>query len=402
MRLAQASLRQRHRDQTVGGDVCVSEQLTVEQQISQRQAAAESQGDLVDLADESEPATKRVKREASPAAAAVEPSPDEPSVHVSQEEPHDGGARVTVASSAVDGIAPLTPRAPSAATAAPPTLTPVERIALCEEQLGLSAGGRPVIHRLKAIEEQVGVTGSGALPPRIAVVEAALGLGSAATDAAPRTPPARPQTPAHANNCPVNFDGSPVCDPFRPAGPPADGLDAAVAGVYAPAHRTDNPPSTPPPPSANIGRSRRPPPTSTAAGHRQPPPAPAAAAAAAAPASPPAAAAAGRTWLSVSYAQKDEAKALGARFDGDEKRWYVPQGRDPTPLLARWPPRAPTYLQVPFAQKDDAKAMGARWDAQRKVWYAPASRDPAPFLRRWPRWSGPVGAPSAAYGFGRP
>ena len=40
----------------------------------------------------------------------------------------------------------------------------------------------------------------------------------------------------------------------------------------------------------------------------------------------------GRTWLSVSFAQKDEAKALGARFDSTEKRWYVPQGQDLTPL----------------------------------------------------------------------
>ena len=109
MRPSQASLRQRHRDQ---GEVSLSEQLTVEQQISQRQAAAESQGDVVDLADESEPTTtKRVKREASHSAAAAELSPDEPSVHVSQEEPHDGGARVTVASSAVDGIALRSTRA---------------------------------------------------------------------------------------------------------------------------------------------------------------------------------------------------------------------------------------------------------------------------------------------------
>ena len=75
MRPSQASLRQRHRDQ---GEVSLSEQLTVEQQISQRQAAAESQGDVVDLADESEPTTtKRVKREASHSAAAAKLSPDE-------------------------------------------------------------------------------------------------------------------------------------------------------------------------------------------------------------------------------------------------------------------------------------------------------------------------------------
>lgn len=29
-------------------------------------------------------------------------------------------------------------------------------------------------------------------------------------------------------------------------------------------------------------------------------------------------------------------------------------------------------LKVPYANKDAAKALGARWDADRKTWYAPA------------------------------
>lgn len=32
-------------------------------------------------------------------------------------------------------------------------------------------------------------------------------------------------------------------------------------------------------------------------------------------------------------------------------------------------------LIVPFAQKDEAKRMGARWDGDRKVWYAPENVD---------------------------
>lgn len=31
-----------------------------------------------------------------------------------------------------------------------------------------------------------------------------------------------------------------------------------------------------------------------------------------------------------------------------------------------------TYLNVPYSDKDEAKAAGARWDAERKRWYAPA------------------------------
>jgi len=34
-----------------------------------------------------------------------------------------------------------------------------------------------------------------------------------------------------------------------------------------------------------------------------------------------------------------------------------------------------TYLNVPYAQKDAAKALGARWDAANKKWYAPADKD---------------------------
>lgn len=34
-----------------------------------------------------------------------------------------------------------------------------------------------------------------------------------------------------------------------------------------------------------------------------------------------------------------------------------------------------TYLNVPFAQKDAAKALGARWDASIKKWYVPTGKD---------------------------
>jgi len=34
-----------------------------------------------------------------------------------------------------------------------------------------------------------------------------------------------------------------------------------------------------------------------------------------------------------------------------------------------------TYLNVPFAQKDAAKALGARWDAANKKWYVTADKD---------------------------
>jgi len=41
-----------------------------------------------------------------------------------------------------------------------------------------------------------------------------------------------------------------------------------------------------------------------------------------------------------------------------------------------------TYLTVPFAEKDEAKAAGARWDRREKAWYAPEDAE-AEKLARW-------------------
>jgi Domain of unknown function (DUF5710) len=40
-----------------------------------------------------------------------------------------------------------------------------------------------------------------------------------------------------------------------------------------------------------------------------------------------------------------------------------------------------TYLTVAFAQKDAAKALGAKWDATLKKWYVPADKDIALFAQ---------------------
>lgn len=34
-----------------------------------------------------------------------------------------------------------------------------------------------------------------------------------------------------------------------------------------------------------------------------------------------------------------------------------------------------TYLNVPYQEKDSAKALGAKWDAINKKWYIPANID---------------------------
>lgn len=81
-----------------------------------------------------------------------------------------------------------------------------------------------------------------------------------------------------------------------------------------------------------------------------------------------------RQYLTVPYAQKDDAKSLGARFDGAAKRWYVDSSADLS-LFARWLPedlqttkassspaplKAPTFPSaraslLPHANEDDAR-----------------------------------------------
>lgn len=41
-------------------------------------------------------------------------------------------------------------------------------------------------------------------------------------------------------------------------------------------------------------------------------------------------------------------------------------------------------LKVPYAEKDEAKRLGARWDAGRKVWYVPTDVDAALFKKWFP------------------
>ena len=56
--------------------------------------------------------------------------------------------------------------------------------------------------------------------------------------------------------------------------------------------------------------------------------------------------------LKVPYAEKDQAKQLGARWDAARKVWYV-DGRDDLKPFARWSPSEHT------AQADDAASAGA-------------------------------------------
>ena len=94
------------------------------------------------------------------------------------------------------------------------------------------------------------------------------------------------------------------------------------------------------------------------------------------------------TYLYVPFDDKDEAKRLGARFDGQKKCWYVPAGTDLS-AFSKWMPSSGAvksvkklYLNVPFDDKDKAKSLGARWDGEKKKWYIMSNVNTDPF-KQW-------------------
>ena len=42
-----------------------------------------------------------------------------------------------------------------------------------------------------------------------------------------------------------------------------------------------------------------------------------------------------RIYINVPYKDKDVAKILGARYDGEKKKWYIPKGVD-SKLFTKW------------------------------------------------------------------
>lgn len=49
-------------------------------------------------------------------------------------------------------------------------------------------------------------------------------------------------------------------------------------------------------------------------------------------------------------------------------------------------------LKVPFSEKDQAKSLGARWNAEQKLWYVPQGVESAPFAK----WFTDATSPAAA------
>ena len=104
-----------------------------------------------------------------------------------------------------------------------------------------------------------------------------------------------------------------------------------------------------------------------------------------------------RIYLNCPFDDKDECKSLGGRWDGDEKKWFITSDMNAEPF-AQWMGEATAaadkpkrddeaagekiYLNCPYDDKEECKALGGRWDGDAKKWYVPAGKD-ADLFSKW-------------------
>jgi hypothetical protein len=80
-------------------------------------------------------------------------------------------------------------------------------------------------------------------------------------------------------------------------------------------------------------------------------------------------------YLEIAYAQKDEAKPFGVRWDPKQKLWYFPGDVLPKelerfrPANATKGPVEKIILDIPFSYRDIAAKAGARWDSEIKAYF---------------------------------
>ncbi len=80
-------------------------------------------------------------------------------------------------------------------------------------------------------------------------------------------------------------------------------------------------------------------------------------------------------YLEIAYAQKEEAKPFGVRWDPKEKLWYFPGEILPKELERFRPARGSQgavekiILDIPFSYRETAAKSGARWDSENKTYF---------------------------------
>jgi DNA polymerase III epsilon subunit-like protein len=82
--------------------------------------------------------------------------------------------------------------------------------------------------------------------------------------------------------------------------------------------------------------------------------------------------------LHVPFPEKNLVKDLGAKWDGNTKKWYVPDHIS----LDQFDPWIREYLMVPFEQKDVVKQLGGVWDFHTKRWFVKGRKN----LQNFNQW----------------
>lgn len=112
-----------------------------------------------------------------------------------------------------------------------------------------------------------------------------------------------------------------------------------------------------------------------------------------------------RTYITVPFKEKEQAKAHGAKWDRQKSSWYIPPGVPKEPFV-KWTAPTPAqdapvpapesaqataapaaervFLAVPYEQRAEAKTLGAKWDKGAKSWYAPAGATLEQFVKWLP------------------
>jgi len=105
-----------------------------------------------------------------------------------------------------------------------------------------------------------------------------------------------------------------------------------------------------------------------------------------------------RVYLNCPFRQYGDRawQTLGAKYDPDKKKWYVPPDVELAPF-EEWRTEIAdhdVFLNCPFEEKEAAKALGAKFNWDKKKWFVPASTNLRPF-HKWLPTAAPARSPDA-------
>jgi len=88
-----------------------------------------------------------------------------------------------------------------------------------------------------------------------------------------------------------------------------------------------------------------------------------------------------KIYLAVPFEEKNLAKKCGARWDREEKKWWVTE--DDFEKVVLWHrERRCLPIDCSFYEKDECRALGAQWNPSKRIWWIFAGDDPTPFNGR--------------------